>query len=83
MRITGEVEVHIVCVDIVHVVVVLIIAHNLEDDVALEYGTLIVDEIERLILVQILQHHVVIVFFRYVLVFDPVVVLCGYRHQTV
>ena len=78
-----RIEVHVVGIDIVHVVVIFIIAHYLENDVALEYGTLVVDQIERLILVQILQYHVVVVFFRYVLVFDPVVILCGYRHQTV
>lgn len=83
VRIAGEIEVHVVGIDIVHVVVIFIIAHYLENDVALEYGTLVVDQIERLILVQILQYHVVVVFFRYVLVFDPVVILCGYRHQTV
>ncbi len=80
MWIAGKVKVHIVGIDIVHVVVVFIVSHNLENDIALEYGTLIVDEIERLILVQIFQYHVVVILFRHMLVFDPVVVLCRYRH---
>ena len=66
-----------------HVVQILIGTDDLEDQIVLEHGSGVVENIVGLVHVQITENHMIIVLRRHVLIFHVVIVGVGYGHKSV
>ena len=83
IQVSGKPQVNVMGLGFCQIVQVFVMTDNFKNHVTLENSTFVIHQIQCLILVQILQHHVIVELFRHMLIFQMVVVVGRHRHHPI